>query len=215
MKLYIPIEIWQKMRGFCLAAMPNEITGLGTIKLTKNDHGDFLTVDQIFVPRQSVDPIYCESDKGAINEIIFGFTEDNPARAGDLRFRWHSHAGGSVFWSATDEKDINAWTGPWCVNLVMNVLDDYLARFDLFSGIRVPNLALDVRLVTTVPINVMAECKKEIRQKVTPIPFDVYRTQVKNSKKLTDYHDYVAGAPHETKLGAQKGGGIHETERLF
>jgi len=165
MKLCIPLEIWQQMRGFCLVSTPNEVTGIGTIKLVGGD----LLVDQIFVPQQLVSPGYCESTKGAINEIIFNVVEDNPARAGELRFRWHSHAAGSVFWSATDEKDIDAWQGPWAVNLVMNIHDDCLARLDLYQDLRVRNISLDVRIVTSIPNEIMMQCQQEVAQKAKPI----------------------------------------------
>lgn len=167
MKLCIPSEIWQQMRGYCLASTPNEVTGIGTIKSIHND----LFVDRIFIPRQLVSPGYCKSAKGAINEIIFNVAEDNPARAGELRFRWHSHAEGSVFWSATDEEDIEAWQGPWVVNLVMNVYHDYLARLDLFQGLRIKNIPLDVKIITPLSNAIMAQCRQEIAMKAKPIPW--------------------------------------------
>lgn len=162
MKLCIPLEIWQQMCGYTHLSSPNEITGIGTITF----HGQDLLVDQIFVPKQIVSPGYCETDKGALNEIIFNLVEDDPARAGKLRFRWHSHAESSVFWSATDEKDINAWQGPWVANLVMNVRDEYLARLDLFDGLRVSNIPLDVSICTPVPTDILKACEQEISKRV-------------------------------------------------
>lgn len=190
------------MRGFCLASSPNEITGIGTIKLY---HGHFL-VDQIFVPQQKVCPGYCESDHGAINEIIFNVVEDNPARAGELRFRWHSHAKSSVFWSTTDEKDIDTWQGPWAVNLVMNVHDDYLARLDLYDPLRVRNVPLELKIIIPIPDDTMMQCQQEITTKVKTIHSPLKKPI------LTDHHDDIVLAILEAKYGATKGGEAYETK---
>lgn len=202
MKLCIPLEVWQQMRGYCLASNPNEVTGIGTINLVGND----FIVEQIFIPQQIASPGYCESDKGALNEIIFNVVEDNPARAGLLRFRWHSHAGGSVFWSATDEQDINSWQGPWAVNLVMNIRDDYLARLDLYQGMYVHNIPLDVKIITPIPNEVMLQCQQEVKAKVKPLPLRL------NPTSYDDLKPGTLDAFAQLTEHYLKGGDIHETK---
>lgn len=200
MKLCIPLKIWQQMRAYTLLSAPNEITGLGTIMPV----GDNLVVDQIFIPQQHVSPGYCESSEAAINEIVFNVVEDNPARAGELRFRWHSHANGSVFWSATDETDINAWKGPWVVNLVMNTRDDCLARLDLFRELRVSNISLEVKIDSPIPTEIIDVCQQEIVTKVKQIPIAAQRLKDLKPGHIATYatmtQDYL------------KGGEVHEDE---
>lgn len=205
MQLCIPLEIWQQMRGYCLASHPNEVTGIGTISLIDGN----LIVDQIFIPQQVANPGYCESDKGALNEIIFNVVKDNPARAGKLRFRWHSHAGGSVFWSATDEKDIDDWQGPWVANLVMNIHDDYIARLDVYEGIRLRNIPLDVKIMSPIPNEVMLRCEQEIKAKVKHSPFRL------SPNPLEDLKPATLDACAEVAEQHLKGGDIHEAKLFF
>lgn len=167
MRLCIPLEIWQKMQGYTIAAAPSEITGVGTIEV----ENDEFWVRRIFVPEQKTSPGHCETVDGALNEIILDMIEDNPEALGDLRFRWHSHAEGMCFWSQVDQTDIDAWEAPWVVNLVMNVQEEYLARLDLFGDLRVKNVPLDVKIITGVPSEILHECQKEVAEKVTLVPW--------------------------------------------
>ncbi len=167
MRLNIPLEIWQKMQGYTIAAAPSEITGVGTIEV----ENDEFWVRQIFVPEQKTSPGHCETVDGALNEIILDMIEDNPEALGDLRFRWHSHAEGMCFWSQVDQADIDAWEAPWVINLVMNVREEYLARLDLFGDLRVKNVPLDVKIITGVPSEILHECQKEVAEKVTLVPW--------------------------------------------
>ena len=86
--LHIPIQIWQRIRYYIDACTPREVTGIGTI--TRIDSRT-LRVTKVFLPNQCSSAGYCECDDEALNGIIFNLVEDNPALAGDLRFRWHSH----------------------------------------------------------------------------------------------------------------------------
>lgn len=165
MQLHIPSKIWQEINAFAVLSSPNEITSLGTIE---NIDGKF-RVKQIFIPRQLVNPGYCETTEGALNEIVSDLLENNAADIANLRFRWHSHADGSVFWSATDERDISSWEGPWVVNLVVNTNGDYLARLDISQGLEVVNIPLSVRIdIEDFPRELLEHCTSEIDQKVRP-----------------------------------------------
>lgn len=165
--LHIPIQIWQRIRYYIDACTPREVTGIGTI--TRIDSRT-LRVTKVFLPNQCSNAGYCECDDEALNGIIFNLVEDNPARAGDLRFRWHSHANGQCFWSATDQEDINNWQSDWVVNLVSNVKGDILARLDMFEPFRIANIPLEVIIDLPESEDLRRECFAEAQQKVRAIP---------------------------------------------
>lgn len=175
MQLHIPYEIWQEIHALATLSAPNEITGLGTIQ---SIDGSFY-VKRIFVPQQLVNPGYCETAEGALNEIISNLLESNAEEVANLRFRWHSHADNGVFWSTTDEHDISSWEGPWVVNLVVNAAGDYLARLDVLQDIRISNIPLDIRIdIETFPRKLLEHCASEIRQKVRHDPFIFHKEPV-------------------------------------
>lgn len=181
MRLILPLEIWQQIQGYVRAAKPNEVTGFGTIKQIGND----FVVDEVFIPEQKCSAVYCETAPGAINDIIFNLIEDNPARAGNLRFRWHSHVDGPVYWSATDEGDIATWDAPWVVNLVTNTKEEKRARLDVFTDeIKLREIELEVYIQMPqldIPREVQQACTTKIREKVAPLP------PVSQSKQLAEY----------------------------
>ena len=165
--LHIPIQIWQRIRYYIDACTPREVTGIGTI--TRIDSRT-LRVTKVFLPNQCSSAGYCECDDEALNGIIFNLVEDNPALAGDLRFRWHSHANGQCFWSTTDQEDIHNWQSDWVINLVSNVKGDILARLDMFEPFRIANIPLEVIIDLPESEDLRRECFAEAQQKVRAIP---------------------------------------------
>lgn len=164
--LHIPIETWQRIRYYIDACAPREVTGIGTITRISPTE---LRVTEIFLPNQRSNAGYCECDEEELNGIIFNLVEDNPARAGDLRFRWHSHANGQCFWSETDQEDINSWPSDWVVNLVSNVKGDVLARLDMFNPFRVANVPLELVIDLPTSEELREACFAEAMQKVRPL----------------------------------------------
>lgn len=183
MRVVIPLQIWQHIQGYAVAAAPNEVTGFGTIQQVDND----FVVDEIFVPEQKSNSTFCETAEGAINDIIFNLIEDNPARAGALRFRWHSHVNGAVYWSPTDEADIAEWKAPWVVNLVVNVFGEKTARLDVFTDeIKLENIALDVHIqmpTPAIPPDVQQACVTEVNKKVSFLPPRDFKQQLVQLQK--------------------------------
>ena len=165
--LHIPIDIWQRIRYYIDACAPREVTGIGTITRISPTE---LRVTEVFLPNQCSNAGYCECDDEALNGIIFNLVEDNPARAGDLRFRWHSHANGQCFWSTTDQNDIDNWQSGWVVNLVANVKGESLVRLDLFQPFRIANVPLELAIDLPESENLRQTCFAEAKQKVRPLP---------------------------------------------
>ena len=168
MILHFSWELWQRLREYVIASLPNEVTGIGAIEVINSRE---VKVTDIFLPQQKVNAGYSQFTKGELGMIISNFVRNNPARAGDLCFRWHSHAYGNVFWSAIDESDIDSWKGDYVFNLFTNAKGDVLIRLDIFKPLRVT--IPEVKLVVDYP-----ELDDELRQsyidevqdKVIPLP---------------------------------------------
>lgn len=197
MVLHFPLSVWQQMREYVNASLPNEVTGIGAIRIL-NPHEAKVT--HIFLPQQSVSAGYSQFAKGELGRIISNFVGNNPACAGNLCFRWHSHAHGGVFWSSIDEQDINGWKGNHVFNLVTNAKGEVLIRLDCFKPFRIT--LSDVKLKVDYP-----ELNAELRQK--------YANEV-----LTKVHPIPPKAENELLISSddldllqllQKGGGfLHE-----
>lgn len=165
MRLHIPIKIWRQLLSYAQLSAPNEITGIGTVVAIDNES---LRVTEIFLPKQVASTVDCEFAEGELNAIVYDLlTREDSARAKELRFRWHSHGLGQVFWSQKDEQDINDWDSSWVVNLVMNAMSEYLVRFDYFEPLRVRNYP--VKLIIDYPedAELRRGCAQEIEEKVT------------------------------------------------
>lgn len=162
MKLHIPIQIWQRMQYYTQLSLPNEVTGIGTIKVIGPED---VEVTEIFLPRQTASPCGCDFVEGALHGVIYDLMETAPERVEQLRFRWHSHAQGKVFWSRRDEQDIDAWDGPWVVNLVLNAEDKYLVRLDTFEPLRLRECPVEIVLTVDDEFDAeRAACKQEIAE---------------------------------------------------
>lgn len=196
MILHVPITLWQKIQYYVDAVLPREVTGIGTIEQVDLTN---LKVTDIFLPEQHTSAGFSQFDDGALNNIIFDLIEYNPTSVGLLRFRWHSHGNGQVFWSGLDEADINSWEGPYVVNLVTNQHRDILARLDLFEPFRIANIPLDVIIDYPADDKLRAECYLEAQQKV--------KVQLLPEAKNLSIPDM---ADLQRKLG-QSGLGLRET----
>lgn len=143
------------MQEYVTASLPNEVTGIGAIRILNPNE---VKVTEIFLPQQSVSAGYSQFAKGELGRIISKFVGNNPACAGNLCFRWHSHAYSGVFWSSIDENDINSWKGDYVFNLVTNAKGDVLLRLDCFKPFRIT--IPDIKLQIDYP-----ELSKKLKQK--------------------------------------------------
>lgn len=186
MILHIPYDIWQRLKYYVQFSLPNEVTGIGAIRL---DDKENCTVSGIFLPHQQVSPGFSEFADGALNTIITDFVGDNPTRVGELCFRWHSHGLGKVFWSGTDEQDISEWKGSWVINLVINARHDVLARLDIFEPFHHANIPITAVIDYPEDLALMAECQSMVKQKVNLIPTKI-PGGMKNERLLGSDKDF-------------------------
>lgn len=167
MTLHIPFMIWQKLRLYTELSLPNEVTGIGTVQVVDPEH---LLVTEIFLPYHKTSPGDCEFADGELNQIMYDLIERDPEHgASELRFRWHSHGYGNVFWSGKDENDINDWDASWVVNLVMNARGEYLARLDYFEPLRIREHPVTLQIDYPEELAIRAACQQELQQKQSVI----------------------------------------------
>lgn len=179
MILHIPLTIWQKLQLYTELSLPDEVTGIGTIRVLDPEN---LLVTETFLPRQKTSPAACEFFDGELNQIIYDLIELDPDHgASALRFRWHSHGYGQVFWSSKDESDIDSWDAPWVVNLVMNVHGDSLLRLDYFSPLRVRNHPVKLRIDCPDFLALRHSCQQELDEKLHRVPLVGKQTLVKEA----------------------------------
>lgn len=164
MVLHIPVEIWRKLQLYTKLSAPNEVTGIGTIVALDAEN---LKVTEVFLPRQTTSLAECQFKEGELNEIIYDLLEHDPERAGQLRFRWHSHGSSGVFWSQKDEKDIESWEAPWVVNLVMNTRSEFLIRFDYFEPLRIRNYQMQLQVDYPDDSELRMACAEELSEKLS------------------------------------------------
>lgn len=166
MTLNIPREVWLKMLCYAKLALPNEVTGIGVIEYAPDDDGYVrsFTVTEVQIAPQFTSGGYCEFKDEALHGIYSDFIE--AGRIEDvqkLRFRWHSHANGQVFFSTTDVKDINRnnLNIDWMVSLVLNVNEDFIARLDSYQPFR-NSVPLDVKIHDDVSPELIEQCRLDI-----------------------------------------------------
>lgn len=168
MVLHLPLPIWQQIQCYVESCLPNEVTGIGAIHIIDPNT---VEVTELFLPAQSVDAAYSQFDNGELGRIISKFVGNNPAHAGNLCFRWHSHGHSKVFWSGVDQTDIDRWKGNYVFNLVTNAAGDMLARLDYFKPLRVNNIPVTVQVdYPQLDANLQAQYRAEIAEKVKIIP---------------------------------------------
>lgn len=180
MKLLIPEAIRHQIIRYVEETAPYEVTGIGTI--TVDQKAESFQVSEIFLPQQKVSLSHCSFTPNALHKIIFDIVKDNPARAGDLRFRWHSHGEGKVFWSTIDEADIDNTDSDWTVNLVVNRQHDMLARLDLFQPFRLRNLPLTVINLEEIDSQIIAQCHAEAAEKIHYVPLTAKKESAKQKE---------------------------------
>ncbi len=172
MILRIPHAIWIQMLCFARQALPDEITGIGLIESEPDPDGYVreLTVKEIRIVPQRTSPGYCEFEDEALHGVYLDYIEED--RINDvqkLRFRWHSHGIGSVFFSTTDTRDIdeNNLNADWLVSLVINSRGDRIARLDNFTPFR-NSVPLEIEIVEEIPIDLLTACRDQIAEMVRP-----------------------------------------------
>lgn len=124
----IPIEEFLKMM-FYIRNFDLEISGFGSVYERMYEKRRWLEVKKIYLLEQE-----CTSAETEIDEqIVSKFIQTHERIAHRMRLWWHSHAKMSVFWSGTDEKNIQTLhNNDYLLSIVGNHAKDVLGRLDVF-----------------------------------------------------------------------------------
>ena len=156
----IDLHTWQRM----LAYVDNcniEISGWGFID--KNNH-----IYDIFITKQECSSAESTVDMPDLHQYMAGLMETNPDKLKDLRFHWHSHVNMQVFWSGTDDTNINGFTSGWMLFAVLNKSHKMKTKLVVYNPIQMHIDDVDIiPLENTLPDIEISVIKDEIEAKVT------------------------------------------------
>jgi hypothetical protein len=160
--LYIQIDVWQKLIAF-VQACPQEINGLGYLK-PHGKNGVLLT--EVFILPQVVTPVSVDCSAEAVASHLTQMIKngEDPAK---LRFQWHSHVDGEVYYSGVDTHTIDHSyiAAPWIISMVLNKRAEYVCRIDWFEDFRL-SLSMEVKIVTTRDQATEDFAQQEVAEKV-------------------------------------------------
>lgn len=155
--LLITPKIWSKIFAYAQLA-EGEISGFGS--LNKRN-----VIDSLF-PLLEQECGYADTEM--TEDAIQGFIESgNSQRA---RVWWHSHVDMGVFWSPTDENNIETLGRfyDYIISIVVNKRREIKTRLDIFRPVRIKFLDANLRLsVPALADQELEKMKTEIAEKVT------------------------------------------------
>ncbi len=164
---YIVFEhkAWHKLQKYTEFAK-GEISGIGIVEALPN----FFYVPEVFLFKQVSTATHTSIDR----EDYMKFTS-NMMKAGEpiekLKLWWHTHGDMSVFWSPTDEANIQDfdWEKPednWVLSIVLNKSGNYKTRLDIFSPLRLTIHDLNVVVREPDYGNLDQVIQHEVKEKV-------------------------------------------------
>ncbi len=174
-RIFIAAPVFERLKLY-IDLCPFEVSGLGMVE---NREGDFF-VTSISLIRQRASDADTELDPEAVVDHLLGILR----QAGDLsavRLWWHSHAGGELYWSKTDEGTIESLRIDPLLSIVGNQRREFRCRLDLFSPDRItldslPLLPLPNDLPAdpdSLRRDVVAELREKmrlVRREIFPVP---------------------------------------------
>lgn len=188
LSILMPPAVKQQLDAYIDAA-DGEISGLGRVKM----NGSVLTVEEIFLFKQvcsSASTVL--SDDDVANFLIEAV--DRGIDPSELKLWWHSHAKMNVFWSKTDDDNIETFANGWMLSIVGNKAGNYLCRVDLYEPLR---LTLD-----KLPLQIILPYDPEIDQKAA----DEVAEKVKHIRYIQPVHTgwVNPNRPAQSKLPSQQ-----------
>ena len=145
-----------------------EVSLLGIVER----EGDIFSVSEFFLVPQRGAHSHTETDPAAIGELIERLmTEGRSDDAKNLRCWAHSHPGMDVFWSHTDDDNCTRLCSDWLVSIVVSDGFRVRCRLDVASPIPATFDWLPVYCESPVDATVAEQCRKEVAEKIKPMPF--------------------------------------------
>lgn len=159
-RVFISLEAKQKLDLY-IKHTDSEISGLGEVKIFENN---FL-IKNIYLFKQECTGITTDLSQEDIAKFLLESVQLGVDPSG-LKLWWHSHVNMETFWSPTDKGTAGKFGNGWMMSIVGNKKGDYLARFDLYSPIRLTIDNLKLEVFQSVSDELEEEIKKEIEEKV-------------------------------------------------
>ena len=146
--------------------------------------GSVFTVREFFLVPQKGAHSHTETDPAAIGELIERLMlEGRSDDAKKLRCWAHSHPGMDVFWSHTDDDNCTRMCSDWLVSIVVSDGFRIRCRLDVASPIPTMFDWLPVYCESPIEQSVMETCRKEIAEKIKPMPFLGFGKTTKHKKE--------------------------------
>jgi hypothetical protein len=156
----IPHATFAALRCY-VEAVPGELTLLGTAHCDDEQ----IWIERLLLPEQSSSASHTEVSAVALAELVVEAVREG-IDTKNLQVWLHSHGQMQVFFSATDERNIqNAFPqADWVLSLVTNRAGQIKARLSLYKPFR---LDVDNVLVTVgLPSQLESDIRKEVQRKV-------------------------------------------------
>lgn len=158
--IFIEASAKQKM-DYLIQGCELEISGLGEVERIGND---FL-ICNIHLFEQEVSHSETNLSTRDVGSYIYRLIKEG-ADPSNLKFWWHSHAYGRLFWSFKDMKVIDGFQNCWMISYVGNHAGDYKLRLDIYGEVRLALNNLRLKLYMPEDNILRQNLREEIRQKV-------------------------------------------------
>jgi len=172
LRLVLSREQWDELLFIARDVAPYEVSGLGELRIAEEGR---LCVERLYLLEQKAGlaDVELESEQVAALQATL-MNEKSHDEGLLLKFWWHTHGDGEVFWSDIDEKtcaDLRK-CGEWFVSLVLNTGGEALARIDGQAEFGAYTLPIKVVISTTLSSSQRTALKQEIDEKVSKVEFD-------------------------------------------
>ena len=152
-----------------------ELSGHGEIVMVKP--GVF-RLTKLYFTEQFAEPAHTELGPG-FGKLWVNMPAKNRKR---MRFWWHSHTTFSVYWSQTDEKNIERWAKEmgYLFSLVINEENEYKIRFDMVTPITISEVDVNIKVNYELSRKTKNKIIKDLHTKLKKKPVKVVKyTKVK------------------------------------
>jgi proteasome lid subunit RPN8/RPN11 len=140
--IYITDRTMNKMERI-IKKIPTETSGLG--RVVKIGDEKLLITDIYFFDQTNSSGSTVLSSKSVADFVTDWVIEGkNPE---ELKLWWHSHADINVYWSSTDESNIERLGNGWLISIVGNHKGHFLARIDFFDGSQKKTSKVNIKVV--------------------------------------------------------------------
>ncbi len=131
-RVVIDLVSWQTINEF-VRQCDVEINGFGLVQYDQATNT--LRISDIFVTKQTGRPGLVDVEDADLHRHLYELLERG-VDISHINFQWHSHVNMDVYFSTTDEANINRWTGNFLISLVVNKRGELECRLDIFGSQR-------------------------------------------------------------------------------